>query len=123
MNTSPTGSELHKSLVRIWENEAFSIRAAVAQQALYYANDEIVSFFSDLLNFGCKSGMVGALIYYHDTALFFDKHYHEIEGLRLEFEENTGESFKIESDLKNTLAWFAFEETAYQMAIELGLEI
>jgi len=28
----------------------------------------------------------------------------------------------IKGDLKNYLAWFAFEEVAYQMAEELGFE-
>ena len=67
--------------------------------------------------------MVPSLVYYCETAEFFDAHYHEIEDLRHEFQQKFGESVRIDGDLKNSLAWFAFEETARQLADELGLEI
>ncbi|WP_431306831.1 DUF7222 domain-containing protein [Chryseobacterium indicum] len=65
--------------------------------------------------------MIKKLMYYHDTHSFYDKYYNEIEELREEYEQNTGTPIKIEGDLKNFFAWFAFEETAYQLAGELGL--
>lgn len=65
--------------------------------------------------------MVGSLIYYTDTAAFFDTHYDEIENLRQEIEYETGEPLKIDCDLKNFLSWFAFEEVAYRIAEEWGL--
>lgn len=123
MNTSLSDSTICKKLTGIIQAEPFGIRAAVAQEALDYTSDQRVNFFADLLQFGCQCGMISSLVYYWDTAEFFDKHYQEIEELRMEFEENTGEPFRVESDLKNTLAWFAFEEIAFQMAQELGLEI
>jgi hypothetical protein len=62
------------------------------------------------------------LVYYSDTHAFFDKHYDEIEELRGDWEDSVGQPLAIKGDLKNFLAWFAFEEVAYQMAEELGFE-
>ena len=107
-------------LQQIIKTDVYSLKTAVAQEALDYDNPE--AFFHDLLNNGCVCGMVGSLIYYVDTRAFFDKHYDEIEGLREEYEDSTGEPIKIKGDIKNFLAWFAFEETAYQLANELGLD-
>ena len=59
--------------------------------------------------------MVNSLIYSEDIHSFFDKHYGEIETLRTEFEEITGQPIIIRGDLKHHLAWFAFEETAVQL--------
>ena len=101
------------------------IQQEIADDVLsYYPTDaEVKSFFHDLLNYGCVSGLISSLIYYTDTHAFFDRHYDEIEELRFEYEQGTGESLRIESDLKNTLAWFAFEETARRLAGELGIEV
>lgn len=91
-----------------------TLKVAVAQEALDH--DDIICFFQDLLKHGCVSGMVTSLIYYSDTHKFFDMHYHEIEELRQEYEETTGCIIDVKNnDLKNTLAWFAFEETAYRL--------
>ena len=65
--------------------------------------------------------MVSSLIYYTDTHAFFDKHYDEIEEMREEFEDGTGQPLTIKGDLKNFLVWFAFEEVAYRIAVELEL--
>ncbi|MGB1216038.1 MAG: DUF7222 domain-containing protein [Pikeienuella sp.] len=62
------------------------------------------------------------MVYYSDTHAFFDKHYDEIEELRDDWEDSVGQPLAIKDDLKNFLAWFAFEEVAYQMAEELGFE-
>jgi len=51
-------------------------------------HDEPLSFFNELLEHGCVSGLVGSLVYYSDTHTFFDKHYDEIETLREEFEND-----------------------------------
>jgi len=100
-------------LKQICKNEPDSIKAAVAQEALEY--DDPQSFFEDLQQHGCISGLVSSLIYYQDTHAFYDKHYSEIEELRTEYEEATGEPLHINNDLKNVLTWFAFEQVAYQL--------
>ena len=99
-----------------------TIEAYVAQEALEYG-DNPAQFFNDILSHGCVSGMISGLIYYSDTHAFFDLHYDEIEELRCEYESSTGMAIDIkDKDLKNTLAWFAFEQTAFNIAnkMELG---
>jgi hypothetical protein len=99
-----------------------TIRSTVAQEAIDHG--EIECFFRDLYNHGCVCGMIPSLVYYSDTHNFFDTHYYEIEELRLEYEENIIELLKTGYDLKNLLAWFAFEEIARNIAEEdLEIEI
>ncbi len=75
-------------------------------------------FLNDLCSHGCVSGMVSELIYHCDTHAFYDRFYNDIERLRIE----AGSSVLINDyDLKNTLAWFGFEETSFQIGIRLGL--
>lgn len=83
----------------------------------------IDDWFNDLFQHGCISGMVGDLIYYSDTHKFYDDNYDDIENLRYEFEQSTGEKLQPDNDLKNWFAWFAFEETSRTIAQELGIEI
>lgn len=85
---------------------------------------------------GCQSGMVGPLIYYSDTIAFYKKYKIEIKELLKETMDSIGckspaelfgdkweqEDFWAEdTQNQNLLAWFGFEETAYQIANELGL--
>jgi len=100
-------------LKQICKDNPQSIKSEVAESALEY--DDPQTFFDDLLQHGCISGMVGKLIYYSDTHAFYDKHYEEIEELRAEYEESTGEPLQIKDDLNNFLAWFAFEQVAYEL--------
>lgn len=115
---------LQKKLEKIRDNETGTIRADVAETALYAGNDnEIKGWFKDLLNHGCVSGMISHLIYYYDTSKYFQEHETEIDDLRLETEEQLGEPLRIGTPVTNWLSWFAFEETAHKIAVELGLEI
>ncbi len=118
-----TKQSLIEKLNDIIESEPSSIKAQVAQEALDYSSENIETFFLDLLQHGCQSGMIPSLIYYVDTHKFFDTHYGEIEELRYEFEEMLGESLKPNGDLKNWYAWLAFEETARKLADVLELDI
>jgi hypothetical protein len=68
-----------------------------------------MEFALQVLDHGCVSGVVTELIYYSQTHAWFDEYYEEINEMKLEFEEGTGEPLHIESDLKNELAWFTFE--------------
>lgn len=98
----------------------------------------VCSFFEDLMRMGCISGMIGELIYYHDTVKFYKKHKEDINNLLYELlgscgfncpEELFGDKWDIEDPLcieqtnQNLLAWFAFEETARTIAMNLGLEV
>lgn len=117
MNTDQ--QQYQQQLEAIIEHAPESLRAAVAQEALDHEN--ITSFFSDLLQHGCQSGIVTSLIYYSDTHAFFDKHYDAIEELRYDLEQAFGEPLKPQGDLKNWYAWLGFEETARAMADELHI--
>lgn len=87
----------------------------------YSSDEDIETFFKDLLQHGCVSGMIGTLIYYSDTHAFYDKYYDEIETLREELEEMMGTALQPNGDLKNWYAWVGFEETARKIADELRL--
>lgn len=81
------------------------------------------AFFRDLFAYGCQSGMVTPLISYAQTHQFFDEHYDDIETLREEYEVSRGVPLTISGDLKNTLSWFAFEETARYIASEIECSV
>ncbi len=123
MNTLENGidrqEELKSALEKIVVDEQDSIRTHVAMEAL--GREDIECFFRDLFYGGCISGMVSSLIYYKDTHNFYDKYYYEIEELRQDYEKMNGVPLKVQNDWKNTMAWFAFEQTALQIAGELGL--
>ncbi len=87
----------------------------VANEALDRDTDEVITWFEDLLEHGCISGMVSHLVYYCDTEAFFDKYYSEIMELKVSYEEELGEPMKIPYQLKNHLSWFGFEQIAQRL--------
>jgi hypothetical protein len=113
------------TLKEIANQQEDNIKKAVAVEILSDAqtDEELINFFKDLQTSGCQSGMVSSLIYCKDTHTFFDTYYDEIEELRQECKENYGIDIVIKNDLKNTLAWFAFEEVAYRLVNELEIEL
>ena len=118
-----TKTTLIKTLQTIANSRDNTIEKYVAQEALNHG-DNPENFFQDILTYGCVSGMVSGLVYYTDTHKFFDTYYEEIEELRNEYENSTGSPVDIQDrDLKNTLAWFAFEQVAYSLANKLELEV
>ena len=112
--------KLVQRLREIADETTPSLRREVAEEVFSNSYEKVADFFNDLLNYGCVSGMVGKLIYYHDTHSFFQTYYDEIDELRREFEEQ-GVNLKPQGDLMNWYAWFAFEETARAIAQELGI--
>jgi len=81
---------------------------------------------SDLSRHGCGSGIVSELIYTQDCVRFYDQFEASILEIVDEFLESTGETFgelinHLNPEvfdlvsLKNALAWFAVEETAYRL--------
>lgn len=104
-----------QKLQEITQQSNDSIEKAVALEALSDDYDNPEEFFELLFRIGCVSGMVSSLIYYNQTEAFFDTHYLEIMELKTEFEESIGQPMEIPYELKNYLAWFAFEETARKL--------
>ncbi len=101
--------------------------------------------FSDLMEGGCQSGIVGELVYYSDTLSFFKKYRGEINDLFFETLDNKypnlgintyggsasdlfGNKWEKEDPLaqktnnQNLLAWFGFEEAALIVAQRAGIE-
>jgi hypothetical protein len=87
--------------------------------------DDTVSYMEDVLQHGCVSGIVSSLIYYVDTHQFYDNYYNEIEDLRLDYLEQGINFFEsvADGDLKNTMAWIAYEETLRRVADELEVAV
>jgi len=85
--------------------------------------------YQDLRNSGCISGMVPEMVFYTDTVAFFERHKEAINALVKEGIDMTGEGsfisnfnnydeedpLYLEQQNQNNLAWYAFEETAYQL--------
>jgi len=100
-------------------------------------DDGVESFINDLLKGGCQSGMISELIYYSDTVKFYRKYQDEIDILLQDTIESIGGSLLDifgdkwdETDPLahnnrnlNLLAWFAFEETAFNLCRKAGIEI
>lgn len=118
-----TNNELKNKLQAIIETKENTIEKEVALEVTSLGNDEIINSFSNILNYGSDMGMVSSFIYYKDTHKFFETHYNQIEELRYKYENNTGLNLYTKGDLKHTMAWFGFQQTAYNMIQELGLDI
>lgn len=82
--------------------------------------DDTEAFFSDLMYGGCQSGLIGELIYYTDTHAFYDRHSDEIDALKDDYENDTGDTLRINGDVRNFLAWFAFERVALELEGKIG---
>ena len=95
--------------------------------------DDKMYIFTDVLDYGCQSGMVGFLIYYSDTVRFYKQYRQEIDDLLYEYMEETGlyspaelfgKRWDNEDPLgrddynQNLLAWFGFEETLRKVGYE-----
>ena len=63
--------------------------------------------------------MVTSLVYYSQTAAFFERYYAQIEDIRDDMMENGMMPDWPQGDLKNWLAWFAFEEVARRMVSDI----
>ena len=82
-------------------------------------NEEVLTTIEDIINHGCQSGIVPALIYYSDTEPFFDRHVDEIFNL---YNETKAEYGEIDMELtRNNLAWFGFEVMAQNILYELEI--
>jgi hypothetical protein len=112
---------LRKSLNCIIQNEPNTLKAYVAKEAIQ--RKKIKSFFVSLTKRGCISGIIGSLNSYQQTHQFFDQYYDEIEQLRIDNQKQTGEQIKIPYDLKTSLSWFAFEQTAQNLVQELDITL
>jgi hypothetical protein len=120
-NNTMTNENLKKQLQNLIKNEkTYTIKRAVAEEAL--ENEDIKYFFSELSTYGCVSGNIYSLCLI-DTYSFYNTYYDEIEELIREHDERTGYKLITKGDCARYLTWFAIEEVAHKIAIELNLEI
>lgn len=112
--------EIRKTLEERLQNEDSELVKYVIEDVLE-KGDDCVTYMEDVLRHGCISGIVGGLIYYHDTYKFYDEYYEEIEELRIEMLEQGINYFESigSNDFKNHMAWIAYEETLRLIADEL----
>ena len=103
------------------------VKEIVGSNVEGYDREEVKNFISDIVRFGCQSGIISDLVYYSDTVAFFEEHKEEINDLLGELMgdfgvKSIGEILRdfdeddplcIEDHNRNYLAWFAFEQTVY----------
>ena len=96
-----------------------------------YKNKKAI--FTDVLNYGCQSGIVGALCYYSDTLAFYErfkteinlKLYECLEGVSNNFDPaelfgakwDKTDPLALDTQNQNLLAWFGFEETLRDLGL------
>ena len=96
--------------------------------------EEAKTWFNNLADYGCESGMIPEMIYYTHTERFYDRHMEAISGVLAELMNEVGATSPAElfgtawdesdplaafTQNKNLLAWFAFEETAKELKLEI----
>ena len=119
-------SPLKSSVVRILKSKAVDY------------DKKYESLFKDILYSGLQSGIIGELIYYSDTLAWYKKHKKDIMQMLKEtmlslgakspadvFGRNWNEDdpFAEDTQNRNLLAWYSFEETTREIADRLGYEI
>ena len=97
--------------------------------------DNLKSLIEDVLNYGLQSGIISDLVYYNDTLAFYKRYKKEIDILLKDIMNETGsnspadvfgnkwdkEDFFIQdTNNRNLLAWFGFEEKTRELADKLG---
>lgn len=56
-----------------------------------------------------------------DTRVFYDKHYYEIEELRMNAEKQDDEPITIKGDYKHYVTEYSIQESAFSLCNVLGL--
>ncbi len=83
--------------------------------------NNIETFFNDLQQHGCISGMIGSFIYNSDCKKFYINHIDDLEEFKEEIEDEYGYEIENRKDLPHYvfMCWFCFEEFAYQLYNEI----
>ena len=91
----------------------------IMDQVVGLDNEEILEHVAQIVNYGCVSGIVPALMTYKDTDEFFNNHSDEIlELLDNDKEEGILDPNEVEFN-KNWLSWYAFERITFDIQYEL----
>jgi hypothetical protein len=117
--------------------ETDELKKSVLADLLDIEEEDRSNYLEDVLQYGCQSGMVHKLIYYDDTCQFYNQFGEQIWELLTKQAEQLGHANAVEmigtfngakdvytnEQFKNLLAWFAYEETARQIAEKMGIEV
>ena len=111
------------------------VKRWINAQAVDSYDKDRAAVLKDLFYGGCASGIVGELIYYHDTARFYKLYRDEIDGMIKDMLQDFGQPiqdifrdwdeddpFARDTSNQNTLAWYGFEETARAIANDCGID-
>ena len=83
-------------------------------------DNDPIEYMKNVLEYGCSSGCVSALIYYVDTEKFFKDNCDDILYLANHYiNEYRGVNMDLSS---NNLAWFGFEEIIVDLVNRLEIE-
>lgn len=79
--------------------------------------DNPLSFFQDLQNGGCQSGMIGSLIYNSDCLACYGRHCNDMEEFREDMEDETGAPIHSSRNIPRYvwLCWLCYEEFAFSI--------
>lgn len=90
---------------------------------VYYCADYNcpISFFEDLAEGGCQSGMIGMFVYNSDCKAFYVEHIDDMEGFKEDFEDELGMPITNKEGLPHYtfMCWLCYEELAHRIAQEL----
>ena len=112
---------MKKELIELRETEENLLFQFVIDDILDEKDDAaVLQYMNDVVAYGCVFGVIRSLVHYSDTYSFFDKFYFEIEELRSDWQEISGEVLEIKYNLKDYLALWAYIEVVNELLNELG---
>ncbi|KAF2080090.1 DUF7222 domain-containing protein [Flavobacterium sharifuzzamanii] len=79
--------------------------------------EQLKSFFLDLQQGGCISGMISEFIYHDDCRAFYIEHIDDLENIRAELEQAIGEPIenRFQTLHYTFVCWLCFEEYCYDL--------
>ena len=109
---------------------------AVVDDILNQDKDYQQDYIKDVLEHGCQSGVVSSLIYYNDTADFYNKYSDDIYNLLYADMQDFGyqsipemiaslngaKDVGSDEQYKNLLAWYGYERTMQDIHDMLSVE-
>ena len=110
---------------------------AVVDDILNQDKDYQEGYITDVLEHGCQSGVVSSLIYYNDTADFYNKYSDDIYNLLYADMQDFGyqsipemiaslngaKDVGSDEQYKNLLAWYGYERTMQDIHDTLNVEL
>ena len=90
--------------------------------------EELKDHIKDIVQCGCISGIVSSLVYYSDTTRFFNCYRKEILSMLQDSDKNIYSEYtylldqkKYSVSEKNSLSWFAYDNTVIRIAFYFNL--